>query len=72
MTKPLAQKKFKLTPREKCVAALYAQGASRKKIASKLSCSVSNVEKLSRLIRAKIGAENQTEAVYILFHYRFS
>lgn len=70
--KPLAGKKFKFTSRQEQVAFHYAKGESQKKIAGKLSCSASNVARLSSIVRAKIGAENQTETIYILSHYRFA
>lgn len=65
-----ARKQFRLTDRETQVAALAKQGKSYKKIAAALSLSYSRVGKILMNLRRKIGAENSTETVYILSHYR--
>ncbi len=71
MAKPLAEKKFKLTPRQTEVARLAARGASYKKIAGEVGISPRTVQDHLEIVRRKIGAYTALETVWILSHYSF-
>lgn len=55
-----------LNPRESAVAALLANGASNKTIASALCISVSRVKEHVSQIMTKLGVDNRTEAALAL------
>jgi DNA-binding NarL/FixJ family response regulator len=61
-------KKFdkKLSPRQREIAKLLAQGLSNREIAEKTGLSESTVKHNNETIFLKIGAENRTQAAIII------
>ncbi|MDX1435333.1 MAG: response regulator transcription factor [Anaerolineales bacterium] len=60
-----------MTPREKEILALVAEGMTNRKIAQKLSVSENTVKYHLRNIMQKLGAQNRTEAVTIAIQSGF-